>query len=333
MPSTTTTTPAPRLLSGLGATIAALLSLIVLASTSSTAEAASRNGSLYPFASSSPWNTAIGSSAKFEPSWGARTKSLMTVKPVINSSVWSTPVYRATTSDVYATLKSVRTGQSWKIRIPSHAKGAAGTGGYSDGHATIIQPDGKTAYDAFKLVKRSTTLWEAQVAKVVSVTGSGTHMGVRAAGTPGMAGLIRTHELRDKRINHALAMAVPNTILKSGYVWPAKSQDTDGYKAYSGQVPMGSLFAIPGSVNLSSLGLSAEGMALGKALQNYGTYVVDRSGMVTLYCESNCDSTATYRMRTDWKKLQTYLRAVTNNTSSTVGGGGTPRVPALAPVY
>ena len=120
---------------------------------------------------------------------------------------------------------------------------------------------------------------EAGGGKVTTLKGSGTHLGVRAAGTPGMAGLIRAHELRGLKIPHALAVAVPNTVLKSGFVWPAKSQDTDGAYAYSGQVPMGSLFAIPGSVNLAGLGLSAEGLALGKALQNYGAYVVDRSGM------------------------------------------------------
>jgi hypothetical protein len=330
MHSTTTTTPRRR--TALGAVIAAMLAVITLGATPESAQAATRDPWLHPFASSSPWNTAIGSYAKFESATGARTASFLKVKPVINHTVWSTPVYRATTSDVYATLKSVRTGQSWKIRIPSGAKGAAGTGGYSDGHATIVQPDGKTVYDTYKLVKKSTTLWEAQVAKVASTVSSGTHLGVRAAGTPGMAGLIRAHEVKNKSIPHALAIAVPDAVLKSGFVWPAKSQDTNGATAYKGQVPMGSLLAIPGSVNLSTMGLSPEGLALGKALQNYGAYVVDRSGMDSLYCEVACDATAVARMATDWKKLQLQMRAVTNNTSSTVGGGGTPRVAAAAAV-
>ncbi len=327
------TRTAPRRRTALGAVVAAMLAVVTLGATPETAQAATRDAYLHPFASTSPWNTAIGSSAKFEAAGGTRITSFLTAKPVINSAVWSTPVYRATNSDVYATLKSVRTGQSWKIRIPSAAKGAAGSGGYADGHATIVQPDGKTVYDTYKLVKKSSTLWEAQVAKVADLKGSGTHLGVRAAGTPGMAGLIRAHEVKNKAIPHALAIAVPDAVLKSGFVWPAKSQDTNGATAYKGQIPMGSLLALPGSVNLSTMGLSPEGLALGKALQNYGAYVVDRSSMDSLYCEVACDPTATARMSADWKRLQLQMRVVLNNTSTTVGGGGTPRVAAAAALY
>jgi hypothetical protein len=314
------------------AIVAALLATAFLAFSVAPAQAAGRVAPLHPFASASVWNTAIGSGAKFEARTGAKTSSFLTAKPVINSTVWSSAVYQATTNDVLATLKSVRTKQSWQIRIPANATGAAGTGGFADGHATIIQPDGRTSYDAYKLVKVSATVWEAQVAKVTDVTGTGINLGVRAAGTPFMAGMIRTHELRDKQINHALAIAVPNTVLKSGFVWPAKSQDTDGATAYKGQVPMGTLLAIPTSVNVSTLGLSPEGLALAKALQTYGAYVVDRGGMDALYCESSCDPAATTRAATAWKALQTHMRVVTNSTATSVGGGGVPLAPALAPL-
>ena len=329
---TPSTAPARRL--GARAALAALLASVLLAFAIAPAHATTtlRVAALHPFASTSVWNTAIGSGATFEAKTGPRTASFLTAKPVINSATWSTPVFRATSTDVLATLKSVRTNQQWTIRIPSTATGALGTGGYADGHATIVQPDGRTSYDTYKLRKVSSTVWEAQVAKVTDLHGTGTHLGVRAAGTPMLAGLIRAHELRDLKINHALAVAVPNTVLKSGFVWPAKSQDTDGATAYAGQVPMGSLLAIPGSVNVSALGLSPEGLALGKALQNYGAYVVDRAGMDALYCETSCDPTATARMATDWKVLQGHMRAVTNGTATTVAGGGTPRLPAAAPL-
>ena len=298
-------------------------------STRSVTVLAPRVAALQPFASTSVWNTAIGSGATFEAKGGPMISSFLTAKPVINRATWSTPVYTAKTTDVLATLRSVRTNQSWTIRIPADATGALGSGGYTDGHATIIQPDGRTSYDAYKLVKVSATVWEAQLVRVIDLHGTGTHLGVRAAGTPMLAGLIRAHEVRDRKIDHAVAIAVPNTVLKSGFVWPAKSQDTDGATAYTGQVPMGSLLAIPGSVNLSTLTLSPEGLALAKALQNYGAYVVDRGGMDALYCEVDCDATATARMATDWKVLQGHLRVVTNSTATTVGGGGTPRVAPL----
>ncbi len=314
------------------AVLAALLATAVLALTVAPAEAAGRVAPLHPFASTSVWNTAIGSGAQFEAKTGPKTSSFLTAKPVINSTIWSSAVYQATTSDVLATLRSVRTKQSWQIRIPANATGAAGSGGFADGHATIIQPDGRTSYDTYKLVKVSATVWEAQVAKVTDLTGTGINLGVRAAGVPFVAGLIRSHELRDKQINHALAVAVPDSVLRSGFVWPAKSQDTNGATAYKGQVPMGTLLAIPSTVDVTTLGLSPEGLALAKALQRYGAYVVDRGGMGALYCESACDPTATSRAAAAWKILHGQMRVVTNSTATTVGGGGAPIAPALAPL-
>jgi hypothetical protein len=288
--------------------------------------APSRDAWLHPFASSSPWNTAIGSAARFEPADGARTLALRTAKPVINRELWSVPVRLARETDPLVTLEAVRNRTTYRIRIPADTV----TTGGADGHLTIVSPDGVTAYDAFKLVRVDATLWRAQVVTVVDLRTSGIWAGVRAAATPSLAGLIRAHEVRDRRIPHALAIAVPNTVLQNGPVWPAKRQDTDGAAAYSGRVPMGTLFAIPGSVDVDALPISPDGRALARALQDYGAYVVDRAGTAALYCELACDPTATARMNADWKVLFGHLRALTNSTQATVGGGGAPRVAAPA---
>jgi hypothetical protein len=83
-------------------------------------------------------------------------------------------------------------------------------------------------------------------------------------------------------------------------------------------------------VNIDGLRLSAEGKALARALQNYGAYVVDRAGSAALYCELACDPAATDRMNYDWKVLYREMRAVTNSSPTTVGGGGTPRVAPIS---
>jgi len=94
-------------------------------------------------------------------------------------------------------------------------------------------------------------------------------------------------------------------------------------------VPMGSLFAIPGDVDLDKLGLSAEGLALGRALQDYGAYVLVRAGTAALFAEPTADASAVNRMKSDYqKKLFELLRPVTNNSEKSPGGGGTPRRPA-----
>ncbi|WP_155856225.1 hypothetical protein [Cellulomonas sp. URHD0024] len=285
-----------------------------------------RDAAQYPFASSSPWNTAIGSHAVFEGASGSRTASLLSgSKPVVNRETWSVSVNQASTSDPLASLNLIRNGITYSARIPSGAVATAG----EDRHVSIIQPDHVTLYDTFKATKLSNTSWSAQVGFQVDLRGSGIGQGTRAAYVPAVAGLVRAQELQNKSINHALALAIPGEMLKSGFVWPAARQDSDGASTYSGGVPMGSLFAIPPSVDVTKLGLSPTGLALAKALQNYGAYVVDRSGMVTLYCEMSCDDTGTTDLRRAWGVLEPQIRAVTNNSAASVGGGGTPRVAAL----
>jgi hypothetical protein len=285
-----------------------------------------RSASLHPFASSSVWNSAIGSDAKFQGRYDARTKSFLSGKPVINRTNWSIAVKRAKSSDPMAKLTGVRNRQSWTMRIPANTMPTGG----SDGHVTIIAQDGVTAYDAYKLRKNSNSSYTAALVVVTDLRTSGLVSGVRAAGVPAIAGLIRAHELESANIPHALAVAIPGKMLKKGHIWPANRQDTNA-SSYTGAVPMGTLLAIPGSVNIDSLGLGREGKALAKALQNYGAYVVDRSGMVSLYCELDCNGQKTKAMSTDWKKLYPLMRAVTNNSPSSVGGGGTPRVGDPAP--
>ena len=125
---------------------------------------------------------------------------------------------------------------------------------------------------------------------------------------------------------------MPDSVLKSGFVWPAFAQDFNHAQAYKGNVPMGTLFAIPPSVDLNTMGLSLEGLVLGEALQNYGAYVVDRAGTGALYCELACDPTRVAALQAAWIKLRDHLRAVTNNTEANVGGGGTPGVPPAPPL-
>jgi len=79
------------------------------------------------------------------------------------------------------------------------------------------------------------------------------------------------------------------------------------------------------------LGLSSGGLLLARALQDYGGYVVDRSAGFTFYAEPSAESLLG-PMRADVAKIRAQLRLVTDNTSSSVGGGGTPRVPLAPPL-
>jgi len=288
-----------------------------------------RNPALHPFASTSPWNTPIGSGARFEGDNGALAKRLRDhTKAVVNHTAWSVAVYQASASDPYAAVRSIRNSQTRYGHVPTRTVPTAG----DDRHVAVLQPDNRSYLDSFKWENWTGSRWNTQLTSVLDLHGAGINEGHRAARTPAIAGLIRKHELESGHIPHALALAVPDSVLKSGFVWPARAQDANHATAYAGNVPMGTLFAIPPGVDLNQLGLSLEGLVLGEALQNYGAYVVDRAGTAALYCELACDSTRVAALQAAWLKLRNHVRAVTNNSSTNVGGGGTPGAPLAPPL-
>lgn len=130
-----------------------------------------------------------------------------------------------------------------------------------------------------------------------------------------------------------------------GYVWPATEQDFNWYTNYKGQIPMGQYFSIPSDVTLSSLryngvGLTASGMMLAKAYQDYGGYVTDQTvgSMVIAYVEPSAPtawrSEIASRSAADREIIRAALRAVTNNGSTNPNGGpltGATRRAALLP--
>lgn len=135
------------------------------ASRSASATPGARSAAQHPFSSTSVWNTAIGSGAKFESRSAPGTAAFLGAKPVINRDLWSVAVRTTTTRDPLVTLNAVRNGKTYTIRIPADT---VATGG-SDKHVTLIQPDGVTAYDAFKFEKLSDGTWSAQIVVVTDL--------------------------------------------------------------------------------------------------------------------------------------------------------------------
>jgi hypothetical protein len=128
---------------------------------------------------------------------------------------------------------------------------------------------------------------------------------------------------------------------------------------------MGALLAIPASVNITTIGLqSVPGKMLAWTLQNYGAYIVDsrgspgfdfsiedgvagskadefqadygfpfdgRLGYLTL-TNSAGQPTPQAQWVSDIRLIIDYLRVVSNNSPTSIGGGGTP-LQALAPAF
>jgi hypothetical protein len=95
-------------------------------------------------------------------------------------------------------------------------------------------------------------------------------------------------ELQARRIDHALALAIPNTA--AGQVtWPA--QRGDGRTTGPSAIPEGTQFRINPSVDVSRLGLSPLGLAMARAAQRYGMIVRDTAGCVCFYGEDPVTTT------------------------------------------
>lgn len=283
--------------------------------TSNSASGLLRGTLSLPFAANSPWNTSIGSGAAYSSADASTTRSLQNSSGAyINSTAYSVPITVASGGDPIQSV-SVSGPAGAAHHMPTNAQIAQGS------DATMVVIDGSKIYEYWQASRDGNGHYSAHYGTVVDLAGSGITGGVRASGFSVAAGLIRKGELTD--INHALVMALSGDQLRLGPVWPATIQDGDAGSSYHGSVPIGSLVAIPQSVDVGSLGLSTEGRALARALQQYGAYVGDRSSQLTLYAEPSADTSALDRMRQDLRsKLVPLLRLVTNSSASAVGGPG-----------
>ena len=130
------------------------------------------------------------------------------------------------------------------------------------------------------------------------------------------------------------AVRVAADLLMRKAVWPAAAFDRDSN--YSGLLPMGSLLAIPASIDISTLGLSPQGLVIAKAAQDYGVYVVDRGGAGISFLAEWGNPEIRWNAPEAWwadlEIIKNNLHLVTNNTRSTPGGGGKRRA-SLAPPF
>jgi hypothetical protein len=285
-----------------------------------------RDARLWPFASTSPWNAPIGTGAQFaSPTADPRYRDLTDAYVAINAQTWSMATYVASPSDPIRTVTS--SAGSWQYRIPDNAVAAGPADG--DRQLLVIDPSGQYVDECWLASKQGVD-WSCAYHVRNDLRGAGVLQGgTRAYGGSALGGLIRTWELQQGSIQHALALAVPRRDMMHGPVWPANSED--GNATYGGSLPMGSLVSIPRTVDLNSLGLSPGGLAVATALRAYGAYLVDASENFTLFAEPSAEGMLA-GARADLDKIRAQLRVVTNNSPSTPGGGGTPIAP-LAPDF
>lgn len=313
---------------------------ICLSNQNAAAEPATRDPWLQPFSSDSIWNTPIGSLAKFSDKDDPITQDILRDEARINAGQWSHPLYRALPDSPMTVVYDTENKRQYTVRIPAEATPAPPFP-KGDHHMYVVDPEARYVLEMFGAVRQPDGRIKAVRTEYIDLRGTGTHLhdvrfpGVRASNSSGMGGIIRKWEIAAHKISHAMTFMLPTTQLKHGPVWPFEREDYWGFRDYKGNVPIGTLIAIPPDVDISKLGLTPSGYALAEALQNYGAYCADTGGFrhIIMSAEQAAEGMPELNdMRKDFNIIHKYLRVVLNNTPSTPGGGGAARVAPLPPL-
>jgi hypothetical protein len=255
------------------------------------------------FGPDSVWNAPLSDHAPLDPSSPARTAALLTevraeiqngTGPWISETQYSTPIYTVpqsqrrvpVTIDAGTWANSLKAALADGVPIPPNARPAVGT----DRHLTIYQPSTDTLWEFWKAIKLRDgwhASWGGAMQNVSKSPGyytssswpglkgnEGWNWGSTATSLPVAAGTIRIDELRRGRIDHALAIDLPNACAKV-FAWPA--QRTDGTLTTSTCIPEGARLRVDPSLDLSTLGLPPITLILARAAQRYGMIVRDKT--------------------------------------------------------
>lgn len=246
-----------------------------------------------PFAPTSFWNARLADDAPLDARSAVYVSSLRRLlkkwSPYVNTTRFSTPVYTVGAAQplVRVKLDNVQTelqAAFEAVPIPDHARPAVGT----DGHMVVWQPSTDTMWE-FWVASRQADGWHARYGgRMHSVsTNPGYYTdhprwGATATSLPLLGGLMRLDELAAGRIDHALALALPE--LRAGaWSWPA--QRSDGSSLNPKAIPEGARFRIDPALDLRKLPMSPIVRAMAVAVQRYGMVVRDGGGAVAFYAE------------------------------------------------
>jgi len=236
-----------------------------------------RDPLLWPFSRDSIWNLPIGASAQYVPAnIQQATQRGMTTDPdviILTPNATMTPVYYNSDGWSGGSRCTAQGNVLFTAPIPDTfvvpGAGASNPDGTTPNYATaILMPDGHTLTQGQPFARCTAggdaTMWWSITNDLYGTGIDGGHGGSRLSS---LGGTIRLGEL------------VYYDGTTHGYRWPASQADGCASSCYGGTTPalrMGSLLAIPASVNIDSLGLQTEpAKILARALQDYGAYTVD----------------------------------------------------------
>jgi hypothetical protein len=302
---------------------------------------AKRDAALWPFSSASPWNMPIGSGALYAAINGPAAAAGMPLTFDSKAGV-SVHIARADLPSQKFFIGGKTAQLLGEFRIPADALADSKTGMPG---LLVIDEHHEFAYELIP-ARRQPDGFNAPTFIKEDLRGSGIgaplqSYGKRSFGGTSIGGLLRRNELRSG-IRHALALAVPAAMLNApgtnqSSVWPATNvarKIAFGSVGNAGNLRLGSLVALPPDIDIDKLGLNEPALALARALQDYGAYVISHVGTanqkIAICAEAAIDSEAGAIVPDQLAAIARQLKIVTNNSADNVGGPGKPRRP-LAP--
>ncbi|MDA0139650.1 hypothetical protein [Solirubrobacter deserti] len=245
-----------------------------------------------PFGVDSVWEAPLASNAPLAPNSSALVGELrrQAAGPGgvwINTTQFSVPVYTVglTQPNVRVELETYSPplqADLERVPIPDHAAPSPD----SDAHLVVYQPLTDTLWEFWRARRESDgwhAVWGGKMENVSRNPGYFDHpFGGSATSLALLGGLITIAEMRAGRIDHALALSIPQT-KRADWVWPA--QRTDGVADGAEAIPAGTRFRIDPALDLDTLNLTRPERILAQAMQDHGLIVRDQAGAVTIFGE------------------------------------------------
>lgn len=200
----------------------------------------------------------------------------------INVREWTSTVYFADASTPRYTMGITAGFTNFRSLAPVPVPDGAQADPSADGHLVVIDTATNCEYD-FWQARRAGAGWSASFGNTTFANGEGVipgGQGARGSGFAAAAGLIRPDELRAGRITHALLMSFPYTKAR---VRVAPATKTDGTTTTVDAIPMGSRIQLDPTLDLDTLGLTPYEKTVARAMQEYGMYVGDTGGAMSVY--------------------------------------------------
>ncbi len=252
-----------------------------------------------PYSKTSIWNTPIGPSPKYDihseemiANLGLSNNGQIITAgegynyPVYfadeNTPRWDIPCLINECTIASSDQQVVRTERVLDVPIPEDAQ----PGDDTDGRMIVIDTVTYTEYDLVH-ARRTATGWEAGTVSIYNILWDATPVrhSSRGSGIPGYAGLLRPWEIRQGRIEHALAFGYTEPAVEK-CVFPASK--TDGNSEMPFAIPEGARLQLDPSLteaDFDQMGLDRAGKIIARALQEYGMILVDHSGSFKIYVE------------------------------------------------